>query len=403
MSILNQIIFILLLSVSFSLSAKVVAVNVQAKGFGNTYDMAVKDALSNAVSKVTGVKIATATIAENVSVKSGNSNGKSSQMNAQSIASATATLVSGTVESYKVTKQSQDKKGLYSVRVEAQIYKFQDSKSSKRKKIALLETSFDKSSYYFMRAFKGFELANEINKSLEQFIVQSRKFAILTRQDLDKIQSELSIIGSNATPVKEKAKIGQMSGADLLLISELVHAEAKSSKTTSSITGQTSSSIVGSLKLRLRVIDTVSSEVKFSDKYEVNAKDYSSFDGAVTAISKLAINDLVTRIYPHIIIDVTGSTLLFNAGGDGVKKGESYLVYKLGDKLFDPYTKESLGREESQVGEITVTRVEPKVSYATIEKGTAIEKGMLLRKKIVTQNKKPDYKHKKVKGISLNF
>jgi len=403
MTIFNQIIFILLLSVSFSLSAKVVSVSVKAKGFANTYDMAVKVALSNAVSKVTGVEVATATIAESVSVKSGSSNGQRSQMNAQSIASSTATKVSGSIDSYKVIKQSQDKEGLHHVTVEAQIYKYQGSKSSKRKKIALLETKFDKSSYYFLRTFKGSELANEINKSLEQFIVQTRKFSILTRQDLDKIQSELSIIGSNATPVKEKAKIGQMSGADLLLISELVHAQAKSSKKTSSITGQTSSSVTGSLKLRIRVIDTISSEVKFSDKYEVNAKDYSSFDGAITAISKLAINDLVTRIYPHIIIDVTGSTVLFNAGGDGVKKGESYLVYKLGEKLFDPYTKESLGREESQVGEITVVRVEPKVTYATIVKGNAIEKGMLLRKNMVTENKKPDYMHKKVKGISLNF
>ena len=46
-----------------------------------------------------------------------------------------------------------------------------------------------------------------------------------------------------------------------------------------------------------------------------------------------------------------------------------YKVVKLGKELIDPYTKEKLGREEIDIGEIKLTEINAKTSKAIIIKG----------------------------------
>ena len=63
-------------------------------------------------------------------------------------------------------------------------------------------------------------------------------------------------------------------------------------------------------------------------------------------------------------------TVVINQGElDGVKKGENYLVYKIGEEVFDPDTKESLGRIEIVRGKAKVTHVQERMATLTsIEK-----------------------------------
>jgi hypothetical protein len=64
-----------------------------------------------------------------------------------------------------------------------------------------------------------------------------------------------------------------------------------------------------------------------------------------------------------------------------------YELYRYGEKIIDPYTKESLGRSETLVGEISVERVNPKTSLGRIvrrEPGEVLEfkkKAFVLRLK----------------------
>ena len=61
-------------------------------------------------------------------------------------------------------------------------------------------------------------------------------------------------------------------------------------------------------------------------------------------------------------------------------------AFKLGEKLIDPYTKESLGREEIFAGEIQITRVNAKTSDARIiSEEILIDKDYLCRKKIFSK------------------
>jgi hypothetical protein len=394
----SVLLFVLL---SFTTTAKVVLVEVQAKGMGTSYDSALKSSLANAIAKVTGIEISAATTVVNESLRYADGGGGEFQANAQGTNTAVQSRVHGNIDSYEVISQKQETNGNYFVTVKAKIYKYQASATSQRKRLALLTTVHEEPTYQFFEPVNGAKISKKINRSIEQFVVQSRKFSLLTRQDLSSMAAELHLMSSPATPIKEKAKLGQVLGADLLLFSEIVEANANTYFTRSQITGQTSQTRDGILSIRIRVIDTVTSEVKFSDIYEVDASPYQNLDQAIENVSKVAIDDLVTRIYPHKLVSVEGDTVVFNAGGDTVETGSVFAVYEIGGVLIDPYTKESIGRVEQKVGLVEVSRVTSKISYAEILSGGGFKPGMVLRKQVAKTEK--TIKQNKKKGIDLGF
>jgi hypothetical protein len=58
---------------------------------------------------------------------------------------------------------------------------------------------------------------------------------------------------------------------------------------------------------------------------------------------------------------------------DGVKEGMVFVIYSLGDTIFDPRTGESLGELEIVKGRVKVIDVQDKVSQATTLSRTASE------------------------------
>ena len=54
-----------------------------------------------------------------------------------------------------------------------------------------------------------------------------------------------------------------------------------------------------------------------------------------------------------------------NYGNEVLKNGDAYEVFNQGEKIYDPYTKESLGRDEIRVGNAVVIDAKPKYSIGT--------------------------------------
>ena len=82
--------------------------------------------------------------------------------------------------------------------------------------------------------------------------------------------------------------------------------------------------------------------------------------------------------------------VVIGSGGDELKIGSRYRVMALGGELKDPYTGESLGKQEVFVGEIEITDVQFKTSQAKIVKGQdkiieSFPNGLIIRPLINTQ------------------
>ena len=75
---------------------------------------------------------------------------------------------------------------------------------------------------------------------------------------------------------------------------------------------------------------------------------------------------IMGAIYPMLITKVRGNSVYLNQGGDLLSAGDVFEVFEYGERQIDPYTKESLGREEFYIGTIEVRRVNPKSAQANI-------------------------------------
>lgn len=79
-----------------------------------------------------------------------------------------------------------------------------------------------------------------------------------------------------------------------------------------------------------------------------------------------------TPIFPARVIDVIDQfKVVINRGAADVRKGQRFLIYAVGKELFDPETKESLGRLELVRGTGAVTHVQEKLATITSDRRTA--------------------------------
>jgi len=73
-----------------------------------------------------------------------------------------------------------------------------------------------------------------------------------------------------------------------------------------------------------------------------------------------------------VVESINGNEIIIGTGGDIVKVGDRYNLIQYGDKIRDSYTKESLGRKETVIGQVEIVNVTSKMSYGKIIK-TSLE------------------------------
>lgn len=367
-----------LMIISLSVTAGVIEVNQRAEGFGATKEMALRDALTKAIGQATGIEISTnsAMITQVISAEirvDGKQTDSSTLGFSQSDESRSK--VDGTIKNYQLIGYSRDDDGMYIAKVSATVYTYEQDASSQRKKIALLpvENNFSNSS-------AGRKLAMKVGQDIEAELVQTRRFAVLSRTDVDKVMGEQRFISGDGVHKSERAKLGNLLGGDVLLSVTIEKGYISTKEKVIKLTGQVKRTTSGELKINAKVISAVTGEVKLSETY---SNTYGGRLGNLDAMSKdiaaKAVKDLTNRIYPPLVISVKGNSIVLNIGGKGVRKGALYTVYSQGESLVDPYTGESLGSVEEEMGTIKLTRVESKFSVGQVVSGGEFAPGMVAR------------------------
>ncbi len=361
-----RILFILLLiSLSGIAHAGVVEANVTGEGIGATEELALKKALIQAVAK-TGLSISSISHLTSNSLRSSGNNGASSiSLTSQSTSNES---VEGEIKSWRKLSSRRTKDGLHKVKVSASIYRYQHDESTKRKRIAVVSLSSHKAA--------GLDLVNKI----ESYLVQSRKFSVLSRSHVDEILDEHNFLLTMGVSLEERARVGNLLGADLLLLVNLEKIHHKNRTDKLLLTGQTFKHTDSLAVMSLKVISTSSGEIKFYQTYSLSGEDkFSSMSELINQLAERASTDLVQRIYPNRIVKITNGSVFINIGGESINKGDLYDVYAEGDAIIDPYTGESLGKSEIYVSRIIVDRVQSKFSVAHVIDGQEIFEGMIIR------------------------
>ena len=384
-----------------SVQAKVEIVTVNTQGRGLTVNDAVEDALINAVGQINGLSIAasTATAIAETSVDE-KSNGKdvSDYTSASAYARSVEKNTKGIVKGWKKISEKSDGK-LFLIELEVSIAKLSESEQTKRLRMAVLPLRINKGIKNQQQAI-AFE--NTYGVNVTNYLTQTRRFAMLDRDFLYEQNLEQSFIKSDSVKTEELAKVGNRLGTDYLIVGVVDKVQSDVAVRKSKVSDKEVKSYSAKAEINLRIIDVATTQIKFSKNISLSSS--GDLDSLAKKLAQNTGQFIVEAIYPMRIISVNDDKLTINQGGDTVKKGEKYNIYKLGKVLKDPYTSEKLGYEEDNVGTLIIDEIKPKISIGTLlEDRENIKVGTGLHKYIVRLVEKPAEKKENIKEQKIKI
>jgi len=116
------------------------------------------------------------------------------------------------------------------------------------------------------------------------------------------------------------------------------------------------------------VLDVASGQIKYAGEFSKSFSGEVSFNEAAKVAANGVGRAIVAGIFPIHVVSVNGENITLGQGGKALKSGDILKLIKYGNKITDPYTGESLGRVEIEIGSVKITSVQAKTSTAKLFK-----------------------------------
>ncbi|MFP3557225.1 hypothetical protein SB861_41960 [Paraburkholderia sp. SIMBA_049] len=320
-------------------------VSVTSTGFGSNAPAATVDAVRNGVASVNGERMEST---ERVMKSSMSATGKETQ-NSRTIDEDIRRTTNGVVKSWRALS-TQPAEGGFQATVQVSVVVLRQSEQLKRMKIAVVPT-------HVPADLNTATLVDGITTDL----VESRKFAILDRQQQEAIEAQMARIRAS-TQIEDFARLSSGVAPDYLAI---VTTES------SAAPGE------GAMQIRakLQVIDYSSRQIKFAEQKSITVKTADKFPTSkrLAAMSHTFARDLLESIYPPLVVGNDSGTLTIAEGASYFKVGDKCSVRLIERALKDPYTKEFLGYKSTEVGTATITYSDARISQATLDSAETLE------------------------------
>jgi curli biogenesis system outer membrane secretion channel CsgG len=245
-------------------------------------------------------------------------------------------------------------------------------------------------------------------------LVKKGGYRVIEREQLQALMQEKNLSLSGDVDPRTAVKAGKLLGVEYLITGALTElGEARRSVNVPSIFGNPSVH-VGSNKMDAavdaRCFNTSTGEIVWAE----TAKDSTSDSKVYVAGAGGGVDDQrkLDRILRPIVVKLAdslsqkslassgmggvddasglvgkiakadGGTLYLNVGAEGgVKEGDEFTVFRVGEVIKDPDTGEVLGSNESKVGKIRITAVKgPRLSTASAVSGSGFKAGDTVKK-----------------------
>ena len=269
-----------------------------------------------------------------------------------------------------------------------------------------------------------------IQAMLVKRVAQDGKYTVVERRKVANIIKEQDFSASNRVKQGTGARVGQIRGANLTLMGDIVVFGRDDRKTSAGIgaivpgAGGAAGGYKGDAKavvvLDYRIVDTETSEVVASGEARGESKRTSKGFGAamfaggvgvgggfnmtssnfaetiigeatMDAVNKLAVDinmrelnggaggrdlDLDARV-----ADVSGNSITINAGtAAGLAVGQTFTIYHKGKEIKDPTTGEVLDVQTTPLGQLTITVVRDRIAIGNYAGSGAPVVGDVVRK-----------------------
>jgi hypothetical protein len=340
---------------------------VESRGTGSSARAAVYDAITEALGQVNGMQIASQT-SHAIAELSVATNEGEDYLASEAFKQQVQTATKGIIKNYQVIAlgQKSDDNDLWNAHIEVTIAKYQVSKQTQRLRMALVPFRINPHVSDSKKAAKFEQL---FAQALVSYLTQTRKFAILDREFMKEQNLEHNLIQGSNFAVEEMARLGNQLGTDYIIVGAIDDVIDKRWTQTMKTTDKEFAMHQLGSQISYRIIDVATSQVLFSDMYDRSDKSRGKGPNYSTLARNAADSvgqKIINAIYPIVVTSVHGKTVNLSQGGGTVKIDQKMELIKYGDMVIDPYTKESLGREEIQIGMVQITKVQSKMAQAKI-------------------------------------
>ncbi|MDZ7359230.1 MAG: CsgG/HfaB family protein [candidate division KSB1 bacterium] len=287
----------------------------------------------------------------------------------------------------------------------------QDKKAAK-KRVAVF--NFEDKTDHAWHWWTGQPVGHGMADMLTTALVKSGKYRVFERQEIEKIMGEQALGMSGAVTPESAAKAGKMLGAEFAIIGAVTEFGYKKQSTGGALKkvgiGASISKQSATVGIDVRFVNTTSGEILKAenirrekskpgvslDTRDINFENQAQFDESLVGkATREAIEDIIKlldeqsgaeTVWEAKVVMTKDGQVIINGGAEtGVKVGERFVIYRVGEEMIDPDTGESLGAEETKVGEIEVVNNnfggKGKASACKILSGSDFQKGDTVRQK----------------------
>jgi hypothetical protein len=385
----------------------------EGKGIAPTREEAIKKAIFEAVAKAKGIDIGSGEYVFSYESASADIDKKDSKkeigFDAISIKTRGTTEQTQTralVKTFDVLDEKKLTDNSYEVKLRVWIYDYQPPDKTDRLRIAVMAPRTLSSSYSFGSiTLSADEIQQRIIHILNTKLTATNKFAILDRHHIDEVMAEKGLVWNFDASLEEKAKLGNLLGADFLLTATLNEASLLQKFKYIESIGKEIKEHEAKFKMDYSLIGAATSQIKLSDsvtltledrdvrnlveKWQEDKIDYRILaDEIIKSAATPIVDKIISGLYPARIAKILpDGQVIINKGGKDIAESDVYEVLTEGTELFDYDTKESLGKIEESVAAVKITKVMSNFSYAAIVQGDAskLSEGLICRK----QGKEP--------------
>ena len=351
--------------------AQITYVEINAKGKAESYEIALKKALKEAISKVNGVTLKTESVLETIDKSLTTNEGSSASMG-RDLKEKISEKSGGSIKSFDILKEYEDANGLQVVEIRATVAKYKLSKTANRKRMAIVpfRVNLNEISIFGKRGFDDADnLIKFINQEFTNYFVQTRKFTILDREFDKEIAAELMNL-DNSEKIEDQVKIGQKLFADYIIVGRLDFLVLEKIEKKFLTSDKILKKEIGTLNFSYRVIDVPTGQIKYSSKValEVDIKKQTQpIPYLFNLTAQEAGLEIMYAIYPILVEKIEDDLLYLGQGGNQIKVDDNFTIYERTDsKIKDTYTGETLGNVEKVVGKATIIDSNAKFSVAQI-------------------------------------
>lgn len=248
------------------------------------------------------------------------------------------------------------------------------------------------------RTISDLQKKKELLAKLEEALLATKRFDVLSRdkKELSSLRDEQQFSASSFSK-GQAAKSGELLAANYIIIPKISEFSfRRAARAMPNIDRKYFVSDSGNISVDMKVLDAETGSIKavFSvkDSFKTREQISNSRGGAPSRarftrmaenLAKQFANQLLETVFPTRVLKVEGKDIWLNRGkGSGIKEGIVMTVFRPGEALVDPYTKENLGASEVEVGKVKITRINPKVSVAQLveaKKSDSIQVGDIVR------------------------